>query len=279
LPWCLAAATAHDAALRCPFVVDGCVVGSVARAHVPALRRWPAVFSADGDGIELLAPAAQRSDALDAVHRQLRRDGVLLGWRDETFPLLDPQTLQTLALIERAAARFWGALTLGAHATGYVAGPDGRPAALWIARRADDKATDPGLFDNLVGGGVPAGQSPLAALRREAHEEAGLGSERVATARAAGVLQLRRDVREGHQHEWIHAWDLALPAGVQPANLDGEVAAFMLLPVADALALASGPAMTVDAALVTIDFLQRHGIVARPDIAAALQRLRPVLPA
>jgi 8-oxo-dGTP pyrophosphatase MutT (NUDIX family) len=278
LPLCLSAAIAHDPAARCPFVVDGRAVGSVARSHLGALRRWPEVFEVDHVQVTLSAPAVQRDAALAAVHRQLRAEGLLLGWRDETFPLFDPARLAPLALIERAAARFWGCLTLGAHATGYVAGADGRPAALWIARRADDKATDPGLFDNLIGGGVPAGQSPHEALLREGFEEAGLRPVQLAAARPVGVLRLHRDVREGRQHEWLHGFELELPAGLQPVNQDGEVAGFTLLPVADAMRLASGSAMTVDAALVTIDFLHRHRFITRREVGEALQRHRVVLP-
>jgi 8-oxo-dGTP pyrophosphatase MutT (NUDIX family) len=278
LPTCLAAAVAHDGAARIPFVVDGREVGSVARAHLVALRRWPAALDIGADAVTLRAPAATRDAALAAIHQQLRAEGLLLGWRNETFALFDPATLAPLARIERAAARFWGTLTLGAHATGYVAGADGRPAALWIARRADDKATDPGLFDNLIGGGVPVGQSALDALLREAFEEAGLSREQANAARPAGVLRLHRDVREGRQQEWIHSFDLELPAGLQPQNQDGEVAGFTLLPVADALQLAGAAAMTVDAALVTIDFLHRHRFIARREVGDALQALRVVLP-
>jgi 8-oxo-dGTP pyrophosphatase MutT (NUDIX family) len=281
MPLCLAAATAHDAGARCPFIVDGRPVGSVAREHLPVLRRWPEVLDVGGDQVRLTAAPAQRDAALAAIHRKLRDAGLLPGWRNETFELFDPATLTPLARIERAAARFWGSLTLGAHANGYVAGADGRPTALWIARRADDKATDPGRFDNLVGGGVPAGQTAYEALLREGFEEAGLDRALTATARPGPVLRLHRDVREGRQQEWLYGFDLELPAGLVPANQDGEVAGFTLLPLADALKLASGPAMTVDAALVTIDFLHRHGGLAgndTGDVGDALKALHVVLP-
>jgi 8-oxo-dGTP pyrophosphatase MutT (NUDIX family) len=278
LPLCLAAATAHDAGARCPFSVDGRVVGSVALAHLQALRRWPALLDVHADQVRLTVPPVQRDAALAAIHRQLRGDGLLRAWRDEPFPLFDPATLAPLAQIERAAARFWGSLTLGVHATGYVADADGRPAALWIARRADNKATDPGLCDNLIGGGVAAGQTQLEALHREAFEEAGLRQEQIAPARPGPVLRLHRDVPEGRQQEWLYCHDLELPADLIPDNQDGEVAGFRLLPVADALLLASGSLMTVDAALVTIDFLHRHGFIARREVGEALSSLRVVLP-
>jgi 8-oxo-dGTP pyrophosphatase MutT (NUDIX family) len=276
LPACLPAATAADATARCPFLVDGRPVGSVALAHLGALRAWPRAFDIGMASVTLTVPAAERSALLAEVHAALRAGGQLRGWRDETFPLIDPATGAVLAHIERAAARFWGALTLGAHATGYVAGAGGRPAQVWIAQRALDKSTDPGLFDNLIGGGVPAGQTPAEALVREAFEEAGLLPDELRAVRPAGVLRLQRDVAEGFQHEWLHCFDLELPAGREPRNQDGEVAGFTLMPVAEALHLASGSAMTVDAALVTIDFMLRHGLMDAPAVARALDRLRVV---
>ena len=145
----------------------------------------------------------------------------------------------------------------------------GRIARLWIAQRAFDKATDPGRHDNLIGGGVGLGQSPRDTLVREAFEEAGLAPHEVADATPGRVIALRRDIPEGWQQEWLYAFDVELPAGRAPHNQDGEVAGFRCLPVAEAAALAAGDSMTVDAALVTLDFLLRHalptGLAAGPD--------------
>ncbi len=46
-----------------------------------------------------------------------------------------------------------------------------------------------------------------------------------------------------------------------PHNQDGEVAGFRCLPLDEALALAAGDQMTVDAALVTLDFALRHALL------------------
>jgi 8-oxo-dGTP pyrophosphatase MutT (NUDIX family) len=187
-------------------------------------------------------------------------------------PLEGPHAGQPRLAIERAASRFWGSLTFGAHANGFVRGRDGRPAALWIAQRALNKPTDPGLFDNLVGGGVPLGQQPADTLVREAWEEAGLPPELAARAEPVRRLRIERDIPEGLQREWLQAFDLELPPGLVPQNQDGEVQGFRLLPVAVALALAlgdvPGEAMTVDAALVTLDFGLRHGLLAAAPAAA-----------
>jgi len=52
-----------------------------------------------------------------------------------------------------------------------------------------------------------------------------------------------------------------MPAGLMPRNQDGEVAGFECLPLAEALHLASGESMTVDAALVTLDFALRRALL------------------
>jgi 8-oxo-dGTP pyrophosphatase MutT (NUDIX family) len=271
------AARAHDAAARVPFVVNGAVVGSVAQVHLPALRRWDTLLRIDAAGVALQGDAHALADGLARINHALRDQGLILAWRDEVFPLLDPVTLSRLAPMERAAARFWGTLTLGAHANGYVGDGNGRPTHLWIAQRAFDKATDPGKFDNLIGGGVPEGQTPLQALQREGWEEAGLTPAQLRDVAPGSVLRLQRDIPEGLQHEWLFGYDLRLPAGVVPRNQDGEVAGFTCLPLPEALQLAAGDAMTVDAALVTLDFALRHRLLPPTDavrLQAELDGLR-----
>lgn len=264
----IAAARRGDRAARVPVRLAGHAVGSVARAHLAAL---PAALVGDGR-VELPAEAA----ALDRLNRALHAQGLVQGWRDEAFPVLEPGSGRELLRMERAAARFWGTLTLGAHANGYVAGADGRPVALWIAQRAFSKATDPGRHDNLVGGGVPAGQSPWQTLQREGFEEAGLDAACMAGARPGRVLAVDRAVPEGWQHEHLHVFDLALPPGLEPRNQDGEVHAFDLLPLPQAIALARGGTMTVDASLATLDFLLRHRLLG-PEQAALEAALAPLV--
>jgi len=258
----LAAAHAHDPAARVPFELAGRVVGAVARAHLPALHAWPSALEVTPERVTLIAP--QPDAALCAINEALRAQGLIRAWRDEAFGVFCPASGQRLARMERAAARFWGTLTFGAHANGYVAGRDGRPTHLWIAQRALGKATDPGLFDNLVGGGVADGQTPHEALLREGWEEAGLALNVMRRATPARVLRLHRDIPEGRQLEDLHAFDLALATDEIPQNQDGEVAGFRCLPVTVALALAMGTKMTVDAALVTLDFGIRHQLLAQP---------------
>lgn len=267
--WPAIAAATRALRLRVPFAIGARRVGSVAAADLPALRRRDGRLHVADDAVVL--DAADPGDALAAINAQLRAAGLILAWRDEVFAVPDPADGSVLATMERAAARFWGTLTLGAHANGYVADAAGRPTHLWIARRSPGKATDPGLLDNLIGGGVPWGQSPRETLVREGWEEAGLMPTELQAARAGRVLRLARDIPEGFQQEWLHAFDLELPPGCVPVNQDGEVAGFERLALADALAVVDE--MTVDAALVTLDFAARHGLVDDGELHEGLRRL------
>jgi hypothetical protein len=105
---------------------------------------------------------------------------------------------------------------------------------------------------------------------REGWEEAGLQTAQMGAVRAGSVLCLKRDIAEGLQFEWLHAYDLRLPEEFAPQNQDGEVAGFRCLPLDEALVLAAGELMTVDAALVTLDFALRHALLPA-DAARALE--------
>jgi len=274
--WPAIAAARWQPTPRRPFLIDDEAVGSVALVHCEALRHWPQWVALGDDGVRLVAPGAARVDALAAMNSRLHADGLIVAWREETFPLVSPASGAVLATFERAATRFWGTLTQGAHCNGYVAGADGRPTHLWIARRSPTKSTDPGKLDNLVGGGVPHGQSPHETMVREGWEEAGLDAARMTAARPGRVIQLDRDVPEGRMVERVHIFDLELPPDLTPCNQDGEVASIELVPVAEAAVLACGDAMTVDAALVTLDFLLRHRLLPEPEHALLAGRMAPL---
>lgn len=268
--WHALAEAARAEVARVPFRLGDVAVGSVAAAHLPALRGFAELQVTD-DGVALLA--ADPDATFTRLNASLREQGLIVAWRDETYPVPHPATRVPLARFERASSRFWGTLTFGAHATGWVPGPDGRPHTLWIAQRSFTKATDPGLFDNLIGGGVPAGQTPAETLVREGWEEAGLAPAQLAGARPGSVIRLARDIPEGFQHEWLYAFDVQLPEDAVPRNQDGEVHAFTPMPVEDAIELARSDRMTVDAGLVTLDFAWRHGFLHDAGAVAALRAL------
>jgi 8-oxo-dGTP pyrophosphatase MutT (NUDIX family) len=173
--------------------------------------------------------------------------------------------------------RFWGSLTRGAHCNGFVADSTGRPVRLWIARRSPHKATDPGMLDNLVGGGVPDGQTPLETVVREGWEEAGLEPARMRALQHGRVIRIDCDVPEGRMVEDLYVFDLAMDEDLQPCNQDGEVAQLYRMSVADAADCAASGEMTVDASLVTLDFLLRHRLLPDDEHAALAARLQALL--
>lgn len=257
---CLAAARHSARGPRQPVRLGegGALLGSVDAAGATALAAWPHWFQRDAGAWRLTIDPAIRDAALAEVHTALRAQGLIRAWRDEPFTWWTDAGAPA-ATIERAATRFWGALTLGAHANGHVADPaSGRPTHLWIARRAWDKPTDPGRLDNLIGAGVPRGQTPFEALQREAWEEAGMLTGELAGLTRGRVVELACDIPEGWQHEWLFVYDLALPPGRVPQNQDGEVAEHRLMPVDEAVQRAAAGELTTDAALATLDFALRH---------------------
>jgi len=261
----IAAAQARDEAARVPFsVVHGgrtWAVGSVARAHLPALTRWPQALHLGSAGVTLRLPAAERVAFFDTANRVLRDAGLIVAWRDETYPVMAQDGGSLLATFERAASRFWGTTTFGAHCNGYLADEQGRPTHLWIARRSLTKAVDPGLLDNLIGGGVPHGQTPAECVLREGWEEAGLRPEQMRALQAGRLFRVARDIPEGFQLEQVSVFDLPLPPDWQPQNQDGEVHSVTLMPVQQALAHCAAGDLTVDATLVTLDFALRHRLL------------------
>ena len=113
---------------------------------------------------------AARSKLLAQAAEQLRDAGMISGWRDEVLSVGNPR----VAVVERAACRPLGITTNAVHLNAYVAAD-----TLLVSRRAAHKQIDPGLWDNLVGGMVPADETLEQALAREAWEEAGLRLDRV----------------------------------------------------------------------------------------------------
>lgn len=203
---------------------------------------------------------ASRSQVLQAWAMALREQGVLANWRDEAMQLdlpdatLDSQPGAPFLIIERAAFRTFGLRTPSVHLNGWVAMPDG--VQLWVAERSAHKFVDPGKLDNLVGGGVAAGEPLALALAREAWEEAGLHFRRV--PRPASTLHIHRRIQEGVQEEQIAVHDTWLPAHFLPTNQDGEVADARLMPLPAVLAMLLDRHFTWDAGLVVLDGLLRQ---------------------
>jgi 8-oxo-dGTP pyrophosphatase MutT (NUDIX family) len=237
-------------------VIDGVRVGIAAPAVAHFLAAQQPRFSLHGDALVLDAAGldfAARNALLGGAAARLRDAGLLRGWRDEQLDVRGAPDAAPLATIERGACRPLGITTVAVHLNAFSA--DGR---LFVARRALHKQIDPGRWDNLVGGMVPAGESELDALAREAHEEAGLDLRGAALQRG-GRVHVTRIVPEGYQSEIVQAFDTVLPPSTKPRNVDGEVAAIETWESGAAVAAIERDAFTLEAALVVLDALLRGG--------------------
>lgn len=228
---------------RVPLLWQGTAIGSVEPAVVAAVATAPWRLGGDAAHIEAedLAPALAR------LALALRGAGLVHGWRDEQLAVRDPQG-RVLGAVERGAVRVLGIATHAVHLIGVS--PDGRH---WVQQRSLTKANDPGLWDTLMGGMVPACDGVQEALARETWEEAGLRLEQLQDLSPGGEVVTRRPSSEapaGYIVETITWFRCVVPAGVEPRNLDGEVERFELLTPAQLEARLLGDGFTLEAALV-----------------------------
>ena len=173
-------------------------------------------------------------------------------WRDEGLAVWGANG-HVLAQLERGAARALGIATRAVHLLGLTPNGDS-----WIQQRALDKPTDPGRWDTLMGGMVPATDTLEQALARETWEEAGLHISELTNLRHAGNLLLRKpasaDDAIGYVVERADAYVCTVPAGCTPENQDGEVAQFACVAPAQLQTLLEADQFTVEAALLLAHF-------------------------
>ena len=251
LPPRLARRLRFRAELHVPFLAGRTRIGWLRPELAARLAAWPKVFKSSADEVRIVD-----TGGLDPVIERLAQEGFIRGWRNERYRIAN------LFDIERAAARPFGLATQAVHVNGTVG------EAMWLARRSASKPTDPGMLDNLVGGGVPAGLSIEEVLVKEAWEEAGIPTELARRATRAGTVEVMREVPEGVARELAHVYDLDLPSDFRPVNQDGEVSEFTLVSWTEARRLIEETdELAVDAALVALDCLNRRS--ARPASASA----------
>lgn len=271
-----------------PFIVDGAEVGSVSPTVVDALVGYPEVFKATSEGVTLsselqAASFEERNAKVHEVAIALRERGLITKWRDETLALVTSFNAAPSLLVERRFVPLLGGRGYGVAVNGFSRDPTSGETHLWVATRASDKATWPGMLDTLAAGAMSAGCSALEAARAESAEEAGVAVDLAASSlRAVGAVSYR-GVDEDPvlpKFDVFFCFDLELPWDFVPTAVDGEVASFerwSLSDVTRCVAFGCSPsypclagrgsapnalnAFKPNINLVVIDFLLRHGHV------------------
>ncbi len=260
-----------------PFVVAGHQVGWVKRPFLDELAAFPKLFELREEAVVLspaLATPAARSKAVDEALRRLAEKGIIKGWRDEPYPVTLAWGAPALMVIERAAAPFLGVRAYGVHMNGFLR-KDGR-YFMWIARRARDKPTYPGMLDNMVAGGQPDGISLVDNLIKECHEEAGIPESLARRAKPVGAVTYALESAEGLKPDVQFVYELEVPQDFTPAPHDDEIEEFMLWPIERVMQVVGETAeFKFNCNLVIIHFLVQHGLITpdQPDYLAIVKGL------
>jgi isopentenyldiphosphate isomerase len=268
----------HDLTGFLPFTVAGTRVGHVSHRFASVVGAQDDAFIVTGDGVALaggLDDYAARTKAVDAALRRLREAGEIPEWCDEPYPVGTDFHAPSYFQIERAAASRFGIRSYGIHINAFVRKADG--IHMWIARRAHDKTTYPGMLDNAIAGGQPVGIGLMENVIKESREEADVPEALAACAVPIGAVSYTMQEGEKMMPDVLFNYDLELPEDFTPRNTDGEVSEFMLLPVAEVMRLTEQTTeFKFNCALVNIDFFIRHGLVGpeHPDYLAIQAGLR-----
>ncbi|KAI7857379.1 NUDIX hydrolase domain-like protein [Circinella umbellata] len=195
----------------------------------------------------------------------------LKGWRNELFPVYGDSGLPDFVM-ERAATPLFGISTFGVHVNGYTGDK------LWVARRSKSKQTWPSMLDNVVAGGISYQFSTKETVVKECDEEASIPPFIAEKAKNAGIVSYYTTTEQGLQPETQYVFDLPIPEDFIPTPKDGEVEDFYLMDMDQVKKSILNNEWKPNCALVTIDFMIRHGIITADnepdfiDISARLHR-------
>lgn len=237
--------------------IGGERIGWVGKPAADWLRSRTEIAS-EAEGLRLADGAALAPLARGLAERGLSR------WRGEAFDVRSRPDGPVLAQVDRGALPVLGIAATGVHVNGLVERAGG--TQLWIARRAANKALDPGKLDHIVAGGVPAGLTPAETLIKEAAEEAAIPETLARQAVPVATIRYAMNRPEGLRRDDLLCYDLALPADFRPSAADGEVESFELWPIGRALeAVRDTGDFKFNVNLVLIDLFLRLRLISGPE--------------
>lgn len=268
----------HDLSGFRPFLVGDQRLGWMRHRFAERLAPFAEVFQVSEAAVHLhprLDSFDARSAAIAAVLRELSREGMLPGWRNEDYPVKTSFAAEPLFRMERSAVPHFGVRAYGVHMNGFVRRADG--IHMWVGRRSFVKPTYPGMLDNMVAGGQPIGLSLKANLIKECDEEAAVPAELAQRAVPVSAITYCLEGEGGLKPNVQFCYDLELPDSFVPHNRDGEIHEFYLWPIGQvAETVRDTRQFKFNCNLVIIDFLIRHGLHSpeEPDYVELVQGLR-----
>ena len=252
-----------------PFIVDDIMSGMIHKNNMKYFRQSE-YFCIDNSSVRFvktLITSSQKTEALHNFFSKLKNEGKCLhtlnGWRNETYSVFRDGFMSSLLFdVERAAVPLLGCKSYGVHLNGYSV--INGEYKIWLGIRGKDKPKYPGMYDNIVAGGISSGFNIWDTLVKEADEEANMTPELIARAKPAGCICYTITNEYGTSPEVEFVYDIELPSSYNPANNDGEVDNFQLLSVEEVKEVVVGNDFKPNCAGITIDFLIRHGLI-HPD--------------
>jgi len=260
-----------------PFLCEKLRIGWVEPKFASALANYPEVFSFGPQGISIiphLADYNERTIAVDKVVRSLKSEGWFCDWRDERYPVGTGFNEKSFFEIERSAVTRFGIRSYGVHVNGFVRLVDG--IHLWVGKRSEDKATYPGLLDNMVAGGQPVGISLIENVIKEAGEEASVPRAIAEKAIPVGAISYLHQSADGIKPDVMFNFDMEVPKEFIPKSRDGEMSSFELFPAEKVMQICSETQnFKFNCAVVNIDFFIRHGLLSPmyPDYLNIVKRM------
>ena len=263
-----------------PFICEGQTVGLVGPEAAEHLKKYPDVLIVSQESVVLspgLDNPQKRNEAMEKILLDLRDRKIfpsLSKWRNEKYEIKTSFSSKALFEMERAACSLFGVRVYGCQINGFV-NHSSLGLCLWLQKRSMTQSW-PGLRDNFVGGGLPAGMGVRENAIKEAGEEANVPQHLAAQMKQVGSVSFLREYRGRMHPETIFVFDLELPETFSPGNTDGEVESFTLVPVQEVRSLICSEEFKISSSPVALDWLIRNGVVSPetdPDYPAIVENI------
>lgn len=246
-----------------PFLVEAQQYGWVRPEFAKILAGFPDAFQITEAGLEMpavLGSPGERTLAAAEVMETLHSNGTIDTWVGESYPVVKAWGDRPQMYLERAAAAYMGVKAFGVHVNGLVIRQG--ELHLWVATRAKDKPTFPGMLDHIAAGGQPAGLSLELNVIKECLEEAAIPADISSEAELVSEIEYCMETRRGLRPDTIFVFDLELSDDFTPYNTDGEVESFELMSIEEVAEIVMNTCkFKPNCNLVIIDLLMRKGFI------------------